>query len=278
MKKIHCAKELSVFEKNEILFIELNRPEKHNALNLNMIRGLTALFESIQKKEEEFKSMNLRAILLYGRGKSFCSGGDLEWLRSAIDFNFKQNRDEAYDLFLLFYVASQIQVPLIAKLHGNVMGGGLCLAAVCDFAVAEEKTKFCFSEVKRGLIPAVIAPFVLEKIPLGLAKELMLTGKLFDVSKAKSCHLIQFYGTQDEVKNYLNQTFQCLYQNGIESLQVTKNLLQVIIGRRPHEVQPIVCEMIAKRRLSEEAQEGLKSFLEKRLPRWRVKKRDDPMI
>lgn len=267
-KEIQTIKELRVFIQDEILIIEFNRPEKHNALSLEMVRALGSLFEEVNRRKDQLKGVDLRGVLLRGKGLSFCAGGDLKWLQSAIHFDFKQNRREANDLFQLFYRAYNLSLPLIGDLHGSVMGGGLCLASLCDIAAAEEKSKFGFSEVKRGLIPAVISSFILQKMHLGSARELMLTGRVFDVQKAYDSHLIQFFGSKNEVQHYLDDVFKHLYENGLEAMQEVKKLFRLVVGKSPYEVESFVCDQIAERRLTEEAQEGLKSFLEKRSPSW----------
>ena len=268
LQALSSIKELEIHEENHILFVALNRPSKHNALSLKMIQELTRLFDKLNQKAEEFQDLPLRAVLLYGKGKSFCSGGDLNWLQLEEDSNFHQNRKEAYDLFLLFSSLSQCRLPLMAWLKGYVMGGGLCLASVCDFAFAETGTRFAFSEVKRGLVPAVIASFVLQKMPLAEVRRLMLTAEVFDVSKALSLHLIQDFGSPKEVKEKIQNCLSHLYQNSPQSIEKTKTLLRRVGGKKPSEVQSMVCDFLAKARLSSEAKEGLSSFLQKKTPSW----------
>lgn len=257
---------LHISEEKNILFIKLNRPEVHNAFNTDMIKELTDAFQSVSEKKD------LRALILSGEGKSFSSGADLTWMKSMVDYNFEENLKDSEVLYDMFAAGFNCPVPVIGKLHGHVMGGALGLAGICDLAAAETNTKFCFSEVLLGLVPAVISPFVLHKMNRACANEYMLTAQIFGAVPAKECGLVQFVGTDEEVDGYVNGLIHQLRLSGPEALRETKNLLrkvgqnQQVVGK---EIKAETTRVIAERRVSEEGQEGLKGFLEKRNPSWR---------
>lgn len=253
-----------VKEENGILDITLNRPEIHNAFNPEMIFELTMLFS-----DQNF-SMKNRAVILRGAGESFCAGADLNWMKSMMKFNFEENVVDAQRLYTMFDVIKNCTVPVIGKIHGNVFGGGLGLVAVCDIVAAEDKTRFCFSEAKLGLVPSVISPFVKRKMAPHILRELFLTADLFDVEKAKSSGLVHFSGSNSKCEKYVEERIQSIKKCGKGALITTKKLLNDLENLNLQDTKTETTNVISRRRVSEEGQEGLKAFLEKRKPNWIV--------
>jgi methylglutaconyl-CoA hydratase len=242
--------------------VKLNRPLKHNAFTPAMIHELTDFFSSVEK--DKFAS----AIILSGAGPSFCAGGDLSWMQSMAKFTPAENKADAKALFELFESAASCPIPIIGYFHGFVFGGGVGLAAICDTGVAEAGTKFCLSEVKLGLVPAVISSFVMNKMAQNKAREFMITGREFEAHEAKEAGLIEFVGRELEAQSYVRETLEKLGRNGPEALREIKKLLLHQRSANLSEVKSESIRVIADRRASDEGQEGLKSFLEKRKPGW----------
>lgn len=251
-----------VKEENGILNISLNRPEIHNAFNPEMIAELTQVFS-----DHNF-SVKSRAIILSGEGESFCAGADLNWMKSMMKYNFEENVADAQRLFTMFEVMRNCPVPVIGKVHGNVFGGGLGLVAVCDIVAVEEKTKFCFSEAKLGLVPSVISSFVIRKMAPHFVRELFLTAEIFDAQKALTSGLCHFVGSQAKCEKFVEEKVSSIRKCGMGALISTKKLLNDLENLSPQEVKKETTTVISRRRVSEEGQEGLKAFLEKRKPSW----------
>jgi len=254
---------IKVSEKSGVLYVRLNRPEKHNAFNPEMIADLTKVFQTTATRED------LVAIWLEGEGKSFCAGGDLEWMRSMADYTHEENLADAERLFDLFKIMADCSVPLLGLIHGAVYGGGLGLVAVCDVVAAETNTRFCFSEARIGIAPAVISPFVLRKSTPGHARELMITAKEFGVDAAVRSGWVHFSGEKTEAENYLRQTVSDLEKCARGGVRVAKQLMNFISMESWDKLRMECAQVIAERRASPEGQEGLRSFLEKRQPSWR---------
>ncbi|MEQ1665241.1 MAG: enoyl-CoA hydratase-related protein [Bdellovibrionales bacterium] len=247
--------------------VKLNRPDKHNAFTPEMISQLTDFFVTVEK--DKFAG----AILLTGAGSSFCAGGDLGWMQSSVKFTYEENLADAKALFQMFDSAAKCSLPIVGYLQGSVYGGGLGLAAICDIAIAEVNSQFCFSEVKLGIVPAVISSFVLRKMNVGKAKELMMTARVFDADTATRSGLVQFSGRELEAQEYLKDTIGLLSKGGPEAVRETKKLIRKVNDLSGNEVaaneiKTECIRVIAERRASGEGQEGLKSFLEKRKPAW----------
>ena len=251
-----------VKEENGILHITLNRPEIHNAFNPDMIAELTRVFS-----DQNF-SIKSRAVVISGEGESFCAGADLNWMKSMMKFNFEENVADAQRLFTMFDVMKNCPVPVIGKIHGNVFGGGLGLVAICDIVAAEEKTKFCFSEAKLGLVPSVISSFVARKMAPHHVRELFLTAEIFDAEKAMTSGLVHFTGSKSKCEKYVEEKIASIKKCGKGALISTKQLLNDLENLNPQEVKAETTNVISRRRVSEEGQEGLKAFLEKRKPNW----------
>ncbi len=238
--------------------ISLNRPEVKNAFHPGMIAELTKAFCDFSQRED------IKLITLCGEGNSFCAGADLHWMKSVVSYSLEENKVDAQKLCEMFTEISKCPHVIMAKVHGHVMGGAVGLLAVCDIVAAEENTIFCFSEVKLGLVPAVISPFVTKKMLTSKVYELMLTARRFDSLEAKESGLIHFLGSQGEVEEFFLKTVKNIMMNGIQAMRETKKLLCFLEQNLNKSVFDETVRVIAERRVSDEGQKGLRQFLEKR--------------
>ena len=255
---------ISVNTENRVVWISLNRPDVHNAMNAEMIAELTNCFSSLSEKTE------YRAVVLSGNGKSFCAGADLNYMKSIAAFGFEENVNDAKKLASLFKSIYDCKIPTIALVHGAVFGGANGLISACDIVVAEENSTFAFSEVKLGIAPATIGPFVINRIGEFGAKELMLTGKRFKAEEAKRWNLVNHIFKQGEdkpLKNILKEFDTA----APEAVRATKQLIKEIQSDETDDVFNYTAKLIAKLRASEEGQEGMAAFLEKRKPNYHNK-------
>ncbi|HVP06507.1 MAG TPA: enoyl-CoA hydratase-related protein [Candidatus Acidoferrum sp.] len=242
--------------------IFFNRPEIHNAFNATVITEMAELFGSIDKDDE------IRVVVLTGAGKSFCAGADLNWMRSVIHQSFEQNLSEANALADLFYQIYTFKRPVIGKINGAAIGGGTGFVAVCDIAVAAKSAKFSFSEVKIGVVPACIGPYVIRKIGEGKARELFITGERMDSNRAFQVGLVNRVVDDDQLDSEVTSMVQSILSSGPEAVGMAKKLVSEVPLMTPSQFKPYTAEMIARLRISDEGQEGMDAFLNKRPPRW----------
>jgi methylglutaconyl-CoA hydratase len=242
--------------------LTLNRPQVRNALNSEVIEELTGWAAHVRGQHE------LRAAVIAGAGLSFSAGADVAWMARTIDYTHEQNLRDAAALARMFVALDTLPVPLIGRIHGAALGGGSGLAAVCDIVVAEEQTVFGFTEVKLGIVPAVISPFVLAKIGRSAARELFLTGVRFSAARAREIGLVHRVvpaaALDDTVADYLNE----ITAAGPAAVAAAKALIDQVWHLAPEQANHATAEAIAARRVSSEGQEGLRAFLEKRKARW----------
>lgn len=251
-------------ERGVVTTIWLNRPELHNAMNDIMIAELTDAFSKVGEDAE------VRVILLRGKGKSFCAGADLNYMKSIAGFCFDENVKDGKKLAALFRTIYECPLPTLAVVHGAAFGGANGLLAACDIVVANENTKFAFSEVKLGIAPATISPFVTKRIGEFGAKELMMTGKRFRGKEAEKWKLINHAEAEDKLEETVNRLVKQLLSSGPEAVRVTKVLIKNVCDQEGDFEETInySAELIAELRASEEGQEGMASFLEKRKAKW----------
>lgn len=255
---------LEMNQQDYIQTIHLNRPDVHNAFHPELIAELTAAFVALKNKKD------IRVVELAGRGKSFCAGADLRWMQDMVQYSLQQNLEDSDKLFEMFWQMATCPLPLVGRVQGSVFGGALGLVAVCDIVAAEKGTRFCFSEVKLGLAPAVISPFVAAKVAPSRIREWMLTGRIFEVDEAMAAGLVHFVGSREEVDDYVQRQHRQLMDAGPEAVVATKALLaEVLDMTRILQYRSLTARVIAERRVSDEGQEGLRSFFEKRPPQWR---------
>ena len=256
-------KEIAKGSSSAVQIVSLNRPEVHNAFNAEMIEELTQTFLGVSQDK------SIRAVVLRGEGKSFCAGGDLNWMKSMAAFSYEENIKDSQALFSMFEAAAHCPVPVIGRVHGSVFGGGLGLVAICDIVAAARDTKFCFSEAKIGLAPAVISPFVLKKIQHSRGRQMMLTAQVFDEMQALEMGLIHFSGPEEEVDDFIQSQVDFISANGPEAVCAAKHLLDFVPSHSWSDVRSETTKTIAERRVSAEGQEGMKAFFEKRKPNWK---------
>jgi methylglutaconyl-CoA hydratase len=244
-----------------VVQLALNRPEVRNAFNAEMVAELTDWARAIRSGEQ-------RAAVLSGAGPTFCAGADLGWMAQSLGYTQDENARDAERLAAMFEALDRVPVPLIARIQGAALGGGAGLAAVCDIAVAEAPAVFGFTEVKLGIIPAVISPYVLGKIGRAAARQLFLTGERFTAERALAIGLVQIVAAPGALDDEVQRVVSELLTAGPQAAAAAKQLIRDVAGRNPQDVMPTTAEAIAARRVSAEGQEGMRAFLEKRRPAW----------
>jgi methylglutaconyl-CoA hydratase len=249
--------------KDDIGIVWLNRPEIHNAFNEVMISEVLDIFTEVNQME------NIRIVLLRGRGKSFCAGADLNWMGGVAGYTFEQNYAESLNLSKCFYAIYTCAKPTIAVVHGAAIGGANGLLAACDFAYADDNTTFSLSEVKIGIVPACISPYVTKRVGEYGSKELMLTGKRFKGPEAEKQRLVNKSLPSELLEAHLDSVIKLLRTSGPKAMTQCKNLLFEITNKLTlEEALTYTAKMIAEIRASEEGQEGMDAFLNKRKPKW----------
>lgn len=250
-------------QQDDLGIVWLNRPQIHNAFNETMISELIDAFGAINEMKE------VRVAMLRGRGKSFCAGADLNWMRGVANYSYEQNFKESLNLSKCFYTIYTCKKPTIAVVHGAAIGGANGLLASCDFAYADENTTFSLSEVKIGIIPACISPYVIKRVGEYGSKELMITGKRIKGREAEYHRLVNKSLPGDELESFVNGVIDLLRTSGPVAITQCKNLIFNIANKETiEEALESTAQMIAEIRASEEGQEGMAAFLEKRKPKW----------
>jgi methylglutaconyl-CoA hydratase len=250
-------------DEGPVATVALARPEARNALNAALISEVTRCFEELAEDE------SVRAVVLTGEGPSFCAGADVGYMRDTAGFSYEENLEDARRLADMFLEVDDLPKPVVAKVRGAAIGGGVGLVAAADVAVAEGGTRFAFSEVRLGIAPATIAPFVVRKIGYSRARALFLTGERFDAGRAREIGLVHEVVPEVELDATVERVVVQLLQGGPAAQAAIKELLRQIEATEPMEALGIMTQLIAELRVGEEGQEGLGAFLEKREPFWR---------
>jgi methylglutaconyl-CoA hydratase len=248
-------KTLLVEESGGVLSVTLNRPEVHNAFNDELIAEALDLFGSIGQR-------GARVVVLRGTGPNFCAGADLNWMSRMVRYTREENVRDSAQLARMFALIDACPLPVVGRIQGAAIGGGVGLVAVCDVAVATSDAKFGLSEVKLGIMPAVISPYVIGKIGPSHARALFLTGERFDAERALRIGLV--HQIADDVDEVVKQ----LMTSGPEAVRECKKLIAHVAARELAEAVPYTVEAIAARRVSEEGQAGMSAFLKKEKPPW----------
>ncbi len=249
--------------KEDIGIVWLNRPKIHNAFNEVMISEVLDIFTEVNKMDE------IRVVMLRGRGKSFCAGADLNWMGGVAGYTFEQNYAESLNLSKCFYAIYTCAKPTMAVVHGAAIGGANGLLAACDFAYADDNTTFSLSEVKIGIVPACISPYVTKRVGEYGSKELMLTGKRIKGPEAEYHRLVNKSLPPELLEAHLDSVIKLLRTSGPKALTHCKNLIYEISNKLTlDEAITYTAEMIAEIRASDEGQEGMDAFLNKRKPNW----------
>ncbi len=252
-----------------IMTVQLNRPDIRNAFNETVITELARAFgvDALDGK--------VRAVVLRGSGPVFSAGGDLNWMRKSIDFTFEQNLDDTRRLSSMFAILNDCPKPVIGAIHGAAIGGGVGLVSICDIVVATSNTQFSLSEVRLGLVPACIGPFVIAKIGASQARRLFLSAERFDGNTAREIGLVhELVKDQDELDASVTRITSNILQASPNAVMAAKKLVAELSWpeKRAKARDPLeyVSKMLADLRVSPEGQEGLKAFLEKRKPSWQT--------
>lgn len=243
-----------------VVKVELNRPQIKNAFNVKMIEELTSTFAQLNQEKD------IRCIHLVGAGNSFCSGADIAWMRSMAQFTQQENQKDSQNLYNLFATIQESPVPIVAEVRGFAMGGALGLLAVSDVVVADSSSQFCFSEAKLGIAPAVIAAFVKNKMSYSHMNHLFLTAQMFTAEVALRTGLIHNVVEEDLLASEVQATIEMICKNGPTAIKKIKQLSKKV--QSESQLKEYTTQLIAELRVGAEGQEGLKSFFERRNPRW----------
>jgi methylglutaconyl-CoA hydratase len=246
-------------------YLTLNRPDVRNAFNEHVIGELTAWAAEAHERSARGE---IRVAVIGGAGKVFCAGADVTWMSKTIHYSERENLRDATAMSSMFAAIDALPLPVIGRVQGAALGGGAGLAAVCDVVVAEEAALFGFTEVKLGILPAVISPFALAKIGRSAARELFLTGARFSAARAREIGLVHAVVPAADLDAAVHQYVQEFLAAGPEAIAAAKALIPTVSGRPIADAMPITAAAIAARRVSPEGQEGLRAFLEKRPPAW----------
>lgn len=243
--------------------VALARPESRNALNAALIAEITRCFDELAEDD------GVRVVVLTGEGSSFCAGADIGYMRDTARFSYEENLEDARRLAGMYRAIDELPKPVVAKVRGAAIGGGAGLVAAADVAVAEDGTRFAFSEVRLGIAPATIAPFVVRKIGLSHARASFLTGERFGAEEAKQFGLVHDVAPEGDLDARTEEVVTRLFRGGPAAQAAIKALLRQVEATEPMEALGLMTGLIADLRTGEEGQEGLGAFLQKREPRWR---------
>ena len=247
-------KKITLQKKDGTIFVSLNRPEKRNALDPELIQELLSTFEQINSRS------SVQLVVLSGEGSVFCAGADLKWLSDERLFN----KTALNQLFSLLKLMSECKVPVLAVVHGYAVGGGIGLLSVCDVVIAEENTKFCFSETRLGLVPSIISPFIIKKTGVSQVKPYMLSALFFSAREAKELGLVNFIGNQSDCDQFLNKWINNFKTLDLYALTQTKKLLKDISDLSIDEAQKQCVELIANVRKRDSVKQRIKKLFQKK--------------
>ncbi len=242
--------------------VVLARPEIRNAFNDTMIAELRTAFAAIKDRDD------LRVVVLTGEGKAFCAGADLHWMRKVKDYTYEENYADSLALARLMREIYDCPKPVIGRVNGPAIGGGTGLVAVCDIVVAAEDAVFSFSEVKIGLVPACISPYVLKRVGERYGREYFLTGERLGAHKALQCGLVNRVVPAEQLDGEVARLLGPLMTSGPGALATCKRMVREVGDMTLDQAGPATAEMIARLRMSAEGQEGMSAFLERRRPAW----------
>jgi methylglutaconyl-CoA hydratase len=242
--------------------VTLNRPHLHNAMGSHMVRKLNDHFKKLHKMDD------VRAVVLTGEGGSFCSGADLSWMKKSSTLSEKDNYDEALALSEMLYNLETLPMPTIAYVQGVVMGGGLGLIACCDIVLSDFHTIFCFPEVKLGIVPAVISPYIIRSVSSRFARRFFLTGEKFNASVAGNMGLVHTIVELEQVQAEIEALINNILKGGPHAVRMAKKLIRDISGDVPKDIRLMTAKLISDARTLDEGQEGIAAYLDKVYPKW----------
>jgi methylglutaconyl-CoA hydratase len=253
---------LHIVQDGPVARVTLNRPETRNAFNDEMVAELTAWAQRVGA------SPQVRVAVLAGSGATFCAGADVAWMSRMLDYSMEDNVRDARAMAAMFDALDTLPIPLIGRVQGAALGGGAGLAAVCDIVVAEDGAQFGFTEVRLGILPAVISPFAVAKIGVSAARALFLTGARFDAARARELGLVHDVVPPASLDSTVEHHIHEVLLAAPGAIARAKALIPRVAGRPAGEVAALTAQAIADQRVAPEGQDGLKAFLEKRKPRW----------
>jgi methylglutaconyl-CoA hydratase len=253
---------IDVLKDNDIATVMLNRAEVHNAMNERLIKEITTCFKELANDEKT------KVIVLTGKGESFCAGADLNWMKSMAMYSKEENIRDSRLLLDMYETIYNCPKPVIGKINGHAFGGGVGLIAVCDINIATVGSKFAFSEVKLGIIPSVISTYVVRRIGLSNMKRLFITGERFNSEYAKEIGLIDFITEKDDFNSTVERYVDQLKSSSPKAIKEIKNLVNNYKKMDIEKYKEFTVGKISELRVSEEGQEGMNAFLEKRRPKW----------
>ncbi len=259
---------VEVTRRGAVATVTIRRPDVHNAFDEHVISQLAEAFTRLSTEP------NVRAVILTGEGRSFSAGADLDWMRRAASFSEEENRNDAAALAAMLRGVAECPVPVVAKVQGGAYGGGAGLVAAVDIAVAAESARFGFTEVGLGLVPATIAPHVVEKIGPGNARRFFLTGERFDAAEARAIGLVHLVAADEELDTTVDSVVAAILAGGPDAQRTCKELIRNARANTP-DVDAYTASLIASVRGGAEGREGVAAFLEKRSPDW-ASVDDDP--
>ena len=258
---------LLVQHSGPVVRVTLNRPDVRNAFNELVIGELTDWAGQLTQTIASGSSAP-RVAILAGAGRTFCAGADLTWMSRMVSYTFDENVNDALSMAAMFSALDSLPIPLIGRVHGAALGGGAGLAAVCDIVVAADDATFGFTEAKLGILPAVISPFVVQKIGVSAARELFLTAARFSASRARDIGLVHSVAATSDLDAAVDGYVRELLTSAPHSIAAAKHLIAAVAQQAPAEASDMTAETIARHRISAEGQDGMRAFLEKRKPSW----------
>jgi methylglutaconyl-CoA hydratase len=256
---------LDIERRGAVAHVFLDRPEVRNAFNDAVIGELTQAFAGFAQ------DATLRAVVLGGRGKAFCAGADLAWMRAMADYTWEQNRADAQRLADMLHAVWSCPVPVVGRIHGDAYAGGVGLAAVCDVLVAAEGVTFCLSEARLGLLPATIGPYVVRALGEQAARRYFATAERFDAARAHALGFVHEVVALEAIDAKVDDILAAIAGNGPAAVRACKRLVQDVAARPVDAtLRAETARRIADVRASAEGREGVQSFLNKREPAWRT--------
>ncbi len=253
---------LDIERQGAVATLTLNRPDLHNAFNAELIAALHDACNELARDAA------LRVLVLQGAGPSFCAGADINWMRASLDYSHSENLADAGRLDAMLEALDTLPLAVVGRVHGAALGGGVGLLACCDIVVAAEGTRFGFTEARLGLLPAVIARYVVPRIGAGHARMLFVSGQRFDTARAQAIGLVHEVVPEAALDATIQRIVAELLRCGPQAVAASKALVRAVVNLSTEEARRYVIEAIATARTGPEGQEGLRAFLEKRPPGW----------
>jgi methylglutaconyl-CoA hydratase len=254
---------LTITKINDVVTVALNRPDVHNAMNDVLMNEVTRCFTQLSSDH------SLSAIILTGNGKSFCAGADLTWMKNMVHYSQQENKNDSRLLLGMYETIHACPKPVIGRINGHAFGGGIGLLAVCDITLTVPDVKFAFSEVKLGIIPAVISTFVARRMSPADMQRLFITGERFDSITAQQVGLIDLVVPPEKLDDTVNSCVDQVRSSGPTAIKEIKHLIDTLSQTDVKTYKEFTVEKISELRVSDEGQEGITAFLEKRKPNWK---------